>query len=192
MKRFSLKIIGSLFIITLLAVLAYLGTLHSPFIYDDEHAIVENPYIKGLKSFREFVGFGNFFNRPMVLLSFAVNYELGGLNVTGYHLLNLLLHVFVGITLFFLTAELLFLEAPERRLRLKNLPLLISVTHVFNPMAVESVTYISSRSSLLAALFFLLSFYYYLCFVGRQDKKSLESFFSLFPIAGFFLLGCAS
>ncbi|MFQ5671684.1 MAG: tetratricopeptide repeat protein [Nitrospinales bacterium] len=188
-KKFS-----AMLILAGLAFLGYLGTLHSPFLYDDAHAIVHNPHIQELEKFQETVGIGNILNRSFVLLTYALNRELGRLDVFGYHLFNLALHVFVGIVLFFLTAELLRLEPPERRGRLQNLPLLVSVIHVFNPMAVESVTYLSSRSSLLATLFFLLSFYYWVRFLGpdAEVRLSKENFYCLLLIGGFFFLGCAS
>lgn len=184
----------ALLLIPALAVLGYLGTLHSPFLYDDAHAIVHNPHIQELGKFQETVGIGNILNRSFVLLTYALNRQLGGLDVFGYHLFNLALHVFVGIVLFFLTAELLGLEPPERQARLQNLPLLVSVIHVFNPMAVESVTYLSSRSSLLAALFFLLAFYYWVRFLGPDGaaRLSKENFHRLLLVGGFFFLGCAS
>lgn len=194
MRWFQLKNIYSLLAITGLAILGYLGTLHSPFLYDDAHAIVQNPHIQNLAEFQEIVGIENILNRSFVLLTYAVNREIGGLDVLGYHLLNVLLHVLVGITLFFLTGELLRLEPLEARNRFENLPLLVSIIHVFNPMAVESVTYLSSRSGLLATLFFLLSFYFLVRFLKFRDlgRPIKINFHFLILIAGFFFLGCAS
>ena len=60
-----------------MGVLAFYGTLHSPFHYDDAHAIVENPYIKDLGKFQEKVGIQNIFNRSVLLLSFAINQNIG-------------------------------------------------------------------------------------------------------------------
>ncbi|MEC7640870.1 MAG: tetratricopeptide repeat protein [Nitrospinota bacterium] len=188
------KTISSIFLITLLAFLAYFGTLKSPFIYDDEHAIVHNPHIQRLDHFQETVSMGHIENRPFVLLSYAINRELGGLNVMGYHLLNLLLHIFASILLFFLMAELLSLESPTSRSRLKNLPLAVALIHTFHPMAVESVAYLSSRSSLLVTLFFLLSFLYWLRFLGRwgESRFSIKNVYYLVLVGGFFFLGASS
>ena len=45
--------IKAFFLICCMGVLAFYGTLHSPFHYDDAHAIVENQYIKDLGKFQE-------------------------------------------------------------------------------------------------------------------------------------------
>ena len=85
--------IKTVVLICCIGILAFYGTLHSPFHYDDAHAIVENPYIKDLDKFQEKVGIQNIFNRSVLLLSFAINQNIGKLEVFGYHLLNILIHI---------------------------------------------------------------------------------------------------
>jgi hypothetical protein len=79
------------------ALYAYHNSLHGPLIYDDLPAIRENPLIRTLwppwhilsppdSLLMHEVG------RPAVILSLAINYALGGLNVRGYH-------VFLGAAL---------------------------------------------------------------------------------------------
>ena len=65
-------------ILTCMGLLAFWATFYSPFLYDDAHAIVENPYIQHLSDFQKNVGIGNIFNRSVLLLTFAVNREIGG------------------------------------------------------------------------------------------------------------------
>ncbi|MBI4384659.1 MAG: tetratricopeptide repeat protein [Nitrospinae bacterium] len=173
--------------------LAFGGTLQSPFHYDDLHAIVRNPYIKELGKFQEQVGIGNIFNRSALLLTFAVNRELGGLNVFGYHLLNLLLHVWVGILLYFVAGELLALEREEKRP--SSVPLLAAVLFLLNPMTTQPATYLSSRSALLATFFYLLSFYCFARFVNGRGEKGRASWHDLslpFLAGAFFFLGLGS
>ena len=43
--------VKSLIVLTCMGILAFLATFHSPFLYDDAHAIVENPYIQQLDGF---------------------------------------------------------------------------------------------------------------------------------------------
>lgn len=188
------KQLAELMVICVAAILVYFATLHSPFHYDDAHAIVTNPYIKDLSRFQEIVGIQNVKNRMFLLLTLAVNHELGGLDVSGYHLFNILLHTAIGIILFYLTAELVPLEPAERRPGLLKLPLLVSMIHMLNPMAVESVTYLSSRSTLLATFFYLLCFYLFVRILKRREaglpvRKDLPS---VVLILFFFFLGCAS
>ena len=78
----------SVTILTCMGLLAFWATFYSPFLYDDAHAIVENPYIQHLSDFQKNVGIGNIFNRSVLLLTFSVNREIGGLDVFGYHLTN--------------------------------------------------------------------------------------------------------
>ena len=154
--------VKAIFILCCMGLLAFYGTLHSPFHYDDTHAIVENPYIKDLSKFQEKVGIQNVFNRSALLFSYAVNQNLGEMEVFGYHLVNILIHILNAILCFFLVKKFLCIEAFKYRSQLKILPLVCSVIHLVNPLNVQAVTYISSRSSLLATFFYLLAFYIFL------------------------------
>jgi len=164
---YQLKVI---IILTWMGLLAFWATLHSPFLYDDAHAIVDNPYIQHLSEFQNNVGIQNIFNRSVLLLSFAVNREIGNLDVFGYHLFNVLLHILTGLTWYFLVRELLLLEPSRQNFR--RLPLVCSSIHLLHPLAVETVTYISSRSSGLATFFYLLAFYIF-CRLVRPRKAKL-------------------
>ncbi len=72
--------------------LAYVNAFKGSFIVDDAQSVVNNPTIRVLSDWRavltpfwELPTAG----RPLVNLSLALNYALGGLNVTGYHMWNL-------------------------------------------------------------------------------------------------------
>jgi len=158
-----------------MGLLAFYGTLHSPFHYDDLHAIVENPHIKDLGKFQEKVGIQNVFNRSVLLLSFSINQHFGELEVFGYHLINILIHILTSILWFFLVKKLLCIEPIEKRFLKENLPLLCSSIHLLNPLNIQAVTYISSRSSLLATFFYLLAFYI-LVHIKNQDKERTSKF----------------
>ncbi len=171
-----------------LGLLAFYGTLHSPFHYDDAHAIVENPYIKNLSDFQETVGIQNIFNRSVLLFSFALNQHIGELEVFGFHLANILIHILTAIVWYFLVREFIQIEASEKRHLLKKLPLVCSAIHLVNPLSVQTVTYISSRSSLLATFFYLLAFYLFV----RAMKTwggGISKFANILTLAGvlFFL-----
>jgi len=142
-----------------MGLIAFSGTLHSPFHYDDVHAIVENPHIKDLSKFQEKVGIQNIFNRSVLLLSFAINQHFGEFEVFGYHLVNILIHILTSILWFFLIKEFLLIESIKKISFKKNLPLICSSIHLLNPLNIQAVTYISSRSSLLATFFYVLAFY---------------------------------
>ena len=81
-------------LIAVVGLLTYSNTFHVPFQFDDFPNLADNQLIRSLDNFisssrgyhfnpRRFIGY----------LSFALNYHFGGLNVTGYHLINLAIHI---------------------------------------------------------------------------------------------------
>ena len=171
----------SIVVLICMGLLAFWATFHSPFLYDDTHAIVENPKIQRLNDFQENIGITNIFNRSVLFLTFAVNRNIGGLDVFGYHLFNILIHILTGLVWYFLVRELLVLE-PDRQ-RLNRLPLVCASIHLLNPLAIQTVTYISSRSSGLSTFFYLLAFYIFARLV-RPRKKDLTHAGRLLLILG--------
>ena len=90
-------------LLTAAAVAAYANSFTIPFVWDDFTAIVDNPTIRRLSPLwvpllppleTPMAG------RPIPNLSLALNYALGGLDVRGYHGLNLAIHVCCGWLLF--------------------------------------------------------------------------------------------
>jgi len=182
--------VKALALICICGIIVFFVTVHSPFLYDDAHAIEDNPYIKNLSKFQQVVGFQNIFNRSILLFTFSVNHAIGQLDVFGYHLINIILHLCVAISLYFLTFEILKIEKTELALKFKNLPLVVSLFHIFHPINVESVTYLSSRSSVLATLFYLLSLYIFIRFINlkeRQNGKWKKIHYPLIAILLFYL-----
>src|SRR4051812_9505400 len=87
----------------LVGVLAYANSLSGPLVFDDQSAIVNNPQIRrlwppvdALAPPRNSV----LASRPIVNLSFAINYAAGGLAVPGYHAVNIAFHVLAALLLF--------------------------------------------------------------------------------------------
>ncbi|PIQ97210.1 MAG: hypothetical protein COV67_05535, partial [Nitrospinae bacterium CG11_big_fil_rev_8_21_14_0_20_56_8] len=177
-----------------LGLLTFGGGLGVPFLYDDLHAIVDNSYIKGLDRFREDVGFGNLFNRSVLLFTFALNHEVGGTGVFGYHLVNVFLHICVAMVFYFLVQELLLLEPVERRAEFSRLPAVAAALHLLHPLTVEAVTYISSRSSVQATLCYLLAFYLFVRYWRNRRRWTGPAMPLIYLTAGLvmFYLGLAT
>lgn len=126
----------------------YASALDAPFVFDDRSAIVANLRIRELWP-------GPLLSaRPVVDLTLALNYALGGLDVTGYHLFNLVLHLACGLVLFDLARRTLVLmhAAPGRAETAAWWAALLFLVH---PLQTEAVTYVISRSELLMALCYL-------------------------------------
>jgi len=153
----------SLIWITLAAIIIYSNIFHSPFVFDDESSIKDNLAIRNLSGYLSIEKLLE--RRAIVDLSFAINYKLDKLNVFSYHLINVFIHVFNGF-LVYLLASLIF-----RRLSTQSTPLnfspsgmalfgsLIFVTH---PIQTQAITYPVQRYTSMAALFYLMSVFFYL------------------------------
>src|SRR5688500_8883289 len=90
--------------IVLAAVIAYHGSLGAPFFFDDVIAITNNPSIRSLWPITDVLSpptdGGGATGRPIVNLSLALNHALGGNDVRGYHLFNLIVHSIAALALF--------------------------------------------------------------------------------------------
>ncbi len=99
--------------------------------------------------------------RPLLNLSFAVNYALGGLNVWGYHAVNLAIHLANALLLFGVVRRSLSLPALRERFggAAVALSFAIALLWAVHPLQTESVTYIAQRAESLVGLFYLAVLY---------------------------------
>ena len=146
----------------LFSIAVYILSLNAPFIFDDNHMIVNNAFIKNAKYFGLFFkGYVTSYPipkgmcRPLLMLTFAFNYATSKLNPIGYHIINLLFH-FLNAVLLYTLLKTLKKDAPF------GLILIITLLFVVHPINTEAVTYISSRSDLMATFFILSGFILYL------------------------------
>ena len=113
-----LAVLAGAALVVLATLAAYRNSLDGPFIFDDGPSIVENTTIRELwpigpvlsppREGQAVTG------RPVVNLSFAVNYALGELDVQGYHVGNLAIHVLAALVLLGLVHQTLRLPSmPE-------------------------------------------------------------------------------
>jgi tetratricopeptide (TPR) repeat protein len=160
-------------IILLLGVIIYSNSYNCSFHFDDAQSIVNNPDIRSLDNVKPILNSGR--TRFIPYYTFAINYHFGQLNVRGYHIVNLLIHL-INAALVWLITLLLF-STPS----LKNNPLvkhkrsiaiITALLFVSHPLATQSVTYIVQRMNSLAALFYLLSLILYIK-ARITDKSTL-------------------
>ena len=155
-------------LLAIVCILLYMCSLQGPFVFDDIHTIVENPYITNIKNIPGFflrsketatqlehAGW-----RPLWYTSFALNYHFGGLNSAGYHAVNIALHWLNCILVYFLA----FFLAKGRAGRPWLAALLAGLLFAVHPLQTESVSYIVGRSALMVTFFYLVSFYLYVRF----------------------------
>ena len=140
--------------ILLVCLAVYANSLDNGFHYDDEHSIQKNIHIRDLGNITRFFHDPTTFSvdhdkamyRPVLLVTYALNYAAGGYEVFGYHLLNLALHALSACLLFWLA-----LLVTGRR----DLALSAGLLFALHPICSEPVNYISSRSEGLAGFFYL-------------------------------------
>ena len=163
----------AIFLISAIATIIYSNSFDCTFHFDDQLAIVENYAIHRFDVKQIFSS-----SRPILDLTLAINYHFGKLNVFGYHLVNLLLHISNGIMLYFIlfqTANLPSLKEKygERAYRIALYASLIFIAH---PIQTQAVTYIISRSSVLATAFYLLSLLFFIkAFAAESEEQRAES-----------------
>ena len=156
----------ALAILSFIGFLSYSNTFSADFHFDDTSNIVENERIRDLKNFRNFSG-----SRFIGFLSFAINYHFGKLEVFGYHLVNLVIHIASGFLVYVLLL-LLFRASSDHPPSGKDqgLPSILSawialaagLIFVAHPIQTQAVTYIVQRFASLAAFFYILAIVCYL------------------------------
>ena len=151
-------------LIVVAGALTYSNSIAGPFIFDDLTAIRQNdtirhvwPISRTLSPPRETPVAG----RPVVNLSLAINYAIGGLDVTGYHVGNIALHVACALILFGLVRRTLL--GPRLRDRLGSsadaVALVSALLWMVHPLQTEAVDYITQRTESMMGVFWLLTLY---------------------------------
>ncbi|MDP2167850.1 MAG: tetratricopeptide repeat protein [Thermodesulfovibrionales bacterium] len=192
-SRFLNKTPFHLVLIALLGLLSYSNTFNAPFHFDDASNIVNNPIIKDFRylikpslaeglnmPFKEAM-FGLLRTRYIGVVSFWLNYKAGGLDVTGYHIVNVAIHIANALLIYalvFLTFKTPILSQSLLSEKSKYIALFSGLFFVSHPVETQSVTYIVQRYTSLAALFYMLSLVLYIKW-RLMKEKSLS-----FPLVG--------
>lgn len=161
-------------LIVAVTVAVYANTFAVPFLFDDIGSIVENPRIKSLWNVSQLlhpVPEQTVSGRPLLQLSFGLNFAISGLHVWSYHLLNILIHAFAALALMGVVRRTL--ETPAMQRFAPDAGLLAFVTSLIwavHPLQTESVTYVVQRAESLAGLFYFLTLY---CAIrSHGDRKT--------------------
>ncbi len=157
--------------LVLAGVAAYHNSFSTPFVFDDLAAIVDNPSIRRLGALGEVLaparqGGLTVAGRPLVNLSFALNYAISGTQVWSYHVFNLAIHLAAGLALFGLVRRTLegrgrgpARESFSPRPGATAPALAAAALWTLHPLQTESVTYVVQRAESLAGLLVLLTLY---------------------------------
>ncbi len=149
---------ASVLIILVVGTVSYSNTFSSSFHWDDGPSITANPALRDVRNLRAIWDFWP--TRFLTYLSFALNYHLHRLDVWGYHVVNLLIHLGSAVLVWWFT--LLTFSTPRMReqqiARSAGLLSLFSgLVFVAHPVQTQGVTYIVQRAASMATLFYLTS-----------------------------------
>jgi protein O-mannosyl-transferase len=141
-----------------------------PFHFDDLHSIVGNPTIRQLWPpdwlRPPATGGETVSGRPVLNLSFAVNYAVHALDVRGYHAGNLVVHLVSALLLFGIVRRAAGSGATTSG-ALGNtgtsgaawFAFAVALLWSLHPLQTASVTYLVQRAESLAGMFYLLTLY---------------------------------
>ena len=159
---------------------AYANSFSAPFVFDDLKSVIQNPTIRHLSSWSDLLSPPNnatgAAGRPVVNVTLAINYALGGLDVRGYHILNTLIHALVALTLFGIVRRTLLRPVLRERFGAAAVPLALAVALLWalHPLQTESVTCIVQRTESLMGFFYLLTLYSFIRAVESPESRRWE------------------
>lgn len=151
-------------LLLLVVTLVYLPALHGGFLWDDHDWIVENALLRSAEGlgriWLEPRAFHQYY--PLTHSSFWLEFQLWGLQPTGYHAVNLVLH---ALTAFLLWRVLRGLELGGA--------FAAALLFALHPVAVESVAWITERKNLLSAALAMASLLLALPYVHQAEPRTL-------------------
>jgi len=187
-----------LVLLSLLLLLCYQNTFNSPWQFDDKPNITDNPRIQidnlhpetlyKASTYKD----NKIFDRPFSRLSFAINWYFGQDDVTGYHIVNIGIHI---LTAFFLyMAVLALFRTPNLAGRYSGsehfIALLAAVLWAAHPIQTQAVTYIVQRMTSMAALFYVMGIYLYI--IARLSHSLKKRMLLYASVVFAFLLAAGS
>ncbi len=156
------KVFFPVVLIAVLGLAIYANSLGGKFLWDDEFMVQKNGYLTswtnvwkffaGVRTTAESALSEDNFYRPIYMTTFLADRSIWGLDVRGFHLTNIILHIAAALALFWM------LNVVFKDLFLSGIT---SVFFIIHPVHTEAISYISGRSDPLAALFIFLSLTFY-------------------------------
>ncbi len=186
-------------IIFLFTCLIYSNTLWNEYASDDAIVLTENIYatqgFAGLKDIFTHDVFEGFFKekkslvaggryRPLSVATFAIEYELFGLNAMLSHAGNVLLFALTCMLIFYLL-KLLIPQKKDEPFYI-SIPFLCAMLYAAHPIHTEAVANIKGRDEIMSMLFAVASLFFAVRFI------TTEKFIALVFAAGTFFLSLLS
>jgi protein O-mannosyl-transferase len=181
-------------LLSTIVLLIYSNTFKAPFVFDDNMNIQNNTSIRlgklTIENIVTAVSESHLQSRPIANISFALNYYFHQYNVTGYHIVNVLIHVTTGIFLYFFVKTTLHLPLLHFKdttaTWIASFTVLLWLVH---PLHTQSVTYIVQRMNSMASMFYVLSMLLYTRGRLTSDKRRQWLLFTGCILAGILAIG---
>ncbi|HKQ47777.1 MAG TPA: tetratricopeptide repeat protein [Phycisphaerae bacterium] len=145
----------AVFVIAAATSAAYYTSFHGAFLLDDYAHLADDRFADPWPPWPLLTG-----PRPVVDLSLAINYAIGGIEPWSFHAFNLAVHLAAALTLFGLVRRSL-----ARTLREPAEPLATgaaacaAILWAVHPLNTQAVTYVIQRGESMMGLFYLLMLY---------------------------------
>jgi tetratricopeptide (TPR) repeat protein len=163
-----------------LAALPYLNTLHNLFIYDDTVQVVNNPYLQNFHHLKEifttpvwsFLGgdYSHNYYRPLMSFGYLLCRQFLGPIPLAFHAVNLVLNLLVVLLLFLVT---------RRMFNDRLLAFVAASLFAVHPIHSESVAWIAAITDIELALFYLLTFWFFLRLSKLRGRRLILGEFSM-------------
>jgi len=161
------------FLIVLLTFLAYFRSLHAPLIFDDFIYITAWK----LKSILHHLSLSV---RSVANLSFALNYNLSGMNLVAFRITNIIFHILSAVSAFYLTYMTLtlpsmrdkYISLDDRRTPL-YISLFVATLFLLHPIQTSAVNYITQRMAIMACMFSFAGIILYVRGALHTGKNSI-------------------
>ncbi|MBW6491518.1 MAG: tetratricopeptide repeat protein [Lentimicrobium sp.] len=142
--------VAAILLILVFTFLLFSGSLQNNFLFGwDDGEYLSDPSVSGDGPIPAVIIFSNFhlgMYQPLAVLSFALNYKISGPSAYAFILTNILLHLLNTLLVFRLMHRWMKGWIPAG---------IVALLFAIHPMHVESVVWISTRSSALYSLFYL-------------------------------------
>lgn len=172
-------------LLVLAVFLVYSNTFNASFHFDDTPNIVENYQIRNLSNLPEILKG----QRGFTMATFALNYAVGGLNVAGYHIVNISIHAATAVLAYFFVFLTLG-SLTEDETWAKRIAAYSALLFAVHPVQTQSVTYIVQRMESLASLFYLAALLFFIKSARCSDSGKRIALYAGVAIA--YILGFMS
>jgi len=164
-----MKKLIAIFIFLAIGFIAYSNIYNNELVFDDVEIISNNLVIKDISNLKLILT-SNYWHeqanaglyRPLVYLSFAIDYFFWGDNCVGYHFFNIIFHLMTCVMFFFIL-----------KFFIKNeLPVLVAViVYAVHPVHCEAVTGVVGRAEVFSTFFFCVGWLLFLKFFKSGKEK---------------------